>query len=397
MTIEMSPAPCEAKPAASSETKNSKNKSSSEAKSDAGGPGGFTAILAAEDAPTPATTTSGALDDASSLTQGQQDPSLFLATPQFDLSGDKLLPDAPLDAAALLAQSLHWNPLPEGNEVPTVSLVPGGASSAVGRAGAATIASAQVPVDQLLTTGATSSTTRKTAKDAQDKSAGQVLLGAALPSSTGGMGQVDARTLQTAPKVEAMLVTPSAVESALATAAVSVKRDESGAERSIFKMSASESTAVPQPVVTGAPATNVLTTSAVVPPSDVYVAEQVKYWISNDVQNAEMTLDGIGANAVEVSITMQGNEAHVAFRTDEPQAREALENASLHLKEMLRGEGLILSGVSVGTAGAGDSGGQERRPRQGVRQAVVPFAQPISVGATPAGVRVSGRTLDLFV
>lgn len=48
---------------------------------------------------------------------------------------------------------------------------------------------------------------------------------------------------------------------------------------------------------------------------------------------------------------MHGNEAHVAFRTDEMQARAALESASSELKDMLQREGLTLSGFSIGGSG----------------------------------------------
>jgi len=129
----------------------------------------------------------------------------------------------------------------------------------------------------------------------------------------------------------------------------------------------------------------------------MYVAEQVKYWISNDVQSAEMKLDGLGDNPVEVSISMHGNEAQVSFRTDELQAREALENASVELKGLLQREGLVLTGVSVGTAGAGDSGNQERKSRQGARQALVSAAASLTTDDASISKRASGRTLDIFV
>jgi flagellar hook-length control protein FliK len=129
----------------------------------------------------------------------------------------------------------------------------------------------------------------------------------------------------------------------------------------------------------------------------VYVAEKVAYWISNDVQNAEMKLEGIGLDPVEVSIRMHGNEAHVSFRTDELQARAALENASTHLKELLQREGLVLTGVSVGTAGAGDSGGGDGKSRQGARQSNVSAIVSPSTRSGPVAGRSAGGRLDLFV
>jgi flagellar hook-length control protein FliK len=110
-----------------------------------------------------------------------------------------------------------------------------------------------------------------------------------------------------------------------------------------------------------------------------------------------MKLDGIGLDPVEVSIRMHGNEAHVAFRTDELQARNALESAGAHLKELLQREGLVLTGVSVGTAGAGDSGGGDAKSRQGARQGSVSAVVPTSTRSESLTGRSTGARLDLFV
>ena len=130
--------------------------------------------------------------------------------------------------------------------------------------------------------------------------------------------------------------------------------------------------------------------------SEMYVAQQVSYWISQDVQNAELTLDGLGNSPVEVSISMSGNEAHIMFRSDEAQTLSVLDGATAHLKEMLQEQGLVLSGVSVGTSGSGDAGDGERRQRQGARQqsATVPVVAT-EAQRMPAG--SAGRTLDMFV
>ena len=128
-----------------------------------------------------------------------------------------------------------------------------------------------------------------------------------------------------------------------------------------------------------------------------YVAEQVTYWISQDVQKAELTMDDLGFSPVQVSISMQGNEAQVAFRTDELQARHAIESASQQLRDSLERQGLMLTGMSVGTSDGGDASGQGRRPRQEGRQAVVTALVPSApdLVASPRGSQ--GRALDLFV
>ena len=145
---------------------------------------------------------------------------------------------------------------------------------------------------------------------------------------------------------------------------------------------------------------NASASGSVAPAPEVQVAEQVKYWMSHDVQNAELKLDGLGKDPVQVSISMTGNEAHIAFRTDEATTRGVLEGATAHLKDMLGREGVVLTGVSVGTSSSSgsqaDSSG-ERRPRQGLRQA---FVSPAVGAVASSGGRTSataGRALDLFV
>ncbi len=130
---------------------------------------------------------------------------------------------------------------------------------------------------------------------------------------------------------------------------------------------------------------------------EMSVAEQVNYWISRDVQNAELKLDGFGSDPVEVSISMQGNEAHVSFRTDQAETREMLEGAVSHLKDLLKSEGLVLSGVSVGTSGHDGQGASERRNRPGARQATVMASEPAPVDGLSRAARPSGKSVDLFV
>jgi flagellar hook-length control protein FliK len=131
--------------------------------------------------------------------------------------------------------------------------------------------------------------------------------------------------------------------------------------------------------------------------ADPQPAESVKYWISQDVQNAELQLDGLGEKPVEVSISMHGNSAHVAFRSDEALTRGALETAGSHLKDMMQREGVLLSGVSVGTSGSNDGRGGQARPRQGVKVAQVVPALPTGVDAARRSGTASGRSVDLFV
>lgn len=130
--------------------------------------------------------------------------------------------------------------------------------------------------------------------------------------------------------------------------------------------------------------------------ADRQAAEQVSYWIGQDVQKAEMTLDGLGANPVEVSISMQGKEATVVFRSDEALTRDALSNASTQLQDAMSRQGVVLSGVSVGTSNSGDSqrqgsGGKPPGWKVGTVEA---SADPVASAPRQGP---SGRSIDLFV
>lgn len=130
------------------------------------------------------------------------------------------------------------------------------------------------------------------------------------------------------------------------------------------------------------------------------VAEQVTYWVNQKTQNAELTLQREG-QPVEVSVTLSGNEAHVTFRSDQAETRELLDRSMSQLSDLLRSEGLVLSGMSVGTsardgAGAGEAG--QQRQREGGRQAQV-VSSASAAGSTAAareGVARDG-TVDIFV
>lgn len=154
----------------------------------------------------------------------------------------------------------------------------------------------------------------------------------------------------------------------------------------------------PQSLYGGGPL-DVLPTSAadaLVAP-ELMVAEQVNYWISQDVQNAEMKLDGFDGLPVEVSIKLEGNEARVDFRTDQEGIREVLQNTESHLKDMLAKEGLVLSGVSVGASNQEGRGASERKEPENKRRAEIPVAAPVSAASVRMSTGTSGKSIDVFV
>lgn len=140
--------------------------------------------------------------------------------------------------------------------------------------------------------------------------------------------------------------------------------------------------------------------SGALPTPEMMVAEQVSYWISGKVQNAELRLDVFGREPVDVSISMKGNEAQVEFRTDQPEVRQVLEGALGHLKTLLKDEGLSLAGVFVGSSGQQREGANPS-PRQpgdsAARRARVEVSETVT-SIKPSGARpLAGQSVDLFV
>ncbi len=134
--------------------------------------------------------------------------------------------------------------------------------------------------------------------------------------------------------------------------------------------------------------------------TEMRVAEQVSYWIGRGAQNAELEVEGLGEGPVKVSIELQGQEARVEFRADQAQTRQVLQDAMPHLRELLEREGLVLSGLSVGTSGADRGGnGQSSQGRQGGRQGPAggPELPVAALAAAHRGTPLSGRSVDLFV
>jgi flagellar hook-length control protein FliK len=135
--------------------------------------------------------------------------------------------------------------------------------------------------------------------------------------------------------------------------------------------------------------------SAVIP--DTSIAETISYWVTQGVQTAELKLDGFGDDPVEVSISLNGDQTQIDFRTDQADVRQALEGASAQLKELLSGEGLQLAGVSVGTSGKESAPGDEQRQRQGAKRALFTKTEAIGQVGSRAIRTDAGRALDIFV
>jgi flagellar hook-length control protein FliK len=358
----------------SADARASKAKGSPDAQGADAGALGFMAILSAvDDAPVDA-----ALGADSGLETGADAAPLPLVDPA------ALLPvQAPLSTEAQQAANAANAPVPA---------VPGAAAKAAGGRNDAGLAA------DVALAGAPEARSKGLQRSlAQAKTDQAAALQDGQAASGGKTQEQPQHDFKLFAAMQAQVKLHSEPEPELMVAVLGAKPEKSTTERSLFAKQSSDASYPgaandmgPVDFSSGAPL-------EVAPVLETQAAEQVKYWISQDVQNAELQLDGLGENPVEVSISMQGNEAHVAFRTDELQTHSLLEGAGAQLKDMLLREGVVLAGVSVGTSGTNDGRGGERRPRQGTKIAQVMPAQmaPAAAIRRPSG--SSGRSVDLFV
>lgn len=77
-------------------------------------------------------------------------------------------------------------------------------------------------------------------------------------------------------------------------------------------------------------------------------AEKLSYMSANGLSSADFSLGGPGGDAVNVRIHLSGHEATIEFRSDGADTRQALEQSMGQLETLLKNEGLVLSGMSVG-------------------------------------------------
>jgi len=131
--------------------------------------------------------------------------------------------------------------------------------------------------------------------------------------------------------------------------------------------------------------------------SDAVLADTVSYWVTQGVQNAELTLDGFGGQPIEVSIQMTNGEAQIGFRSDLPETRQVIEDAMAQLRDSLASQGLVLAGVSVGTSSRQDGSAGEMQRRQTCRRLRgISLTDTATARTMPRLAGSIGRTLDLF-
>ena len=134
-------------------------------------------------------------------------------------------------------------------------------------------------------------------------------------------------------------------------------------------------------------------------PAEDAVAEQVSYWVNQNIQNAELTVEHAG-HPVEVTVSLSGNEAHVSFRSDQNETRALLDASEAQLRDLLESQGLSLSGMTVGdsaTQGNGNNGTEPRNGAKGTRQSATVQASVATDGQRSSAGTITDKAVDIFV
>ena len=200
---------------------------------------------------------------------------------------------------------------------------------------------------------------------------------------------------------------PAPALAALAPAAVQTGSDSAAGGRSAGQgtgagtdgfQPAAQAQADSAPTMPGSEAGAPLPENASTPDA---ITEQMAYWATDHLQNAELTLAHDG-QPVEVHVSLDGQQAHVAFRSDQSETRALLDAGTGQLRDLLGQEGLVLSGMSVGSSSSRAQSDAPPRPapgRSAARQAAVAIeGETTAATRPPARASVpSERKVDLFV
>jgi flagellar hook-length control protein FliK len=126
----------------------------------------------------------------------------------------------------------------------------------------------------------------------------------------------------------------------------------------------------------------------------------VSHWGTQHLRHASLRVGESGADAIDIQLSMKGQEVQVAFQSDNAEARANLrEGASDALTEMLQRSGIQLGNVSVGSQGQPQGGTSSHTPTVSRGETAARGEAPAPVTArAAASPRADGsQPLDLFV
>jgi flagellar hook-length control protein FliK len=125
----------------------------------------------------------------------------------------------------------------------------------------------------------------------------------------------------------------------------------------------------------------------------------VSHWGTQNLRHASLRVGESGADAIDIQLSMKGQEVQVAFQSDNADARASLrEGANDALADLLQRSGIQLGHVSVGSQGQQHGGNAPHTPTVNRGELAGRAEATTPAPATPPRPRADGsRPLDLFV
>lgn len=130
------------------------------------------------------------------------------------------------------------------------------------------------------------------------------------------------------------------------------------------------------------------------------LGQKLLWFVSNDKQGAQLTLNPPQLGSIEITIHMDKNGANAHFASPNPDVRGAIETAVPRLREMFAGAGIDLGQVSVGSESfRQQSDGQQdtsQRPRMLADKAILGGGSAGGMPGATAITRHGSSLVDTF-
>ncbi len=128
-----------------------------------------------------------------------------------------------------------------------------------------------------------------------------------------------------------------------------------------------------------------------------HLGAQVSLWAAGNAKKASLRLEAGLRQALDVDVSLQGDKAHLAFRTDDAQVRETLRlQAQEVLAEMLARAGIALEGFSVGSQGRQGNGSTQEGSQRPAPQAAATEAETARSVPPRLIAKVAGAGLSVY-
>lgn len=128
------------------------------------------------------------------------------------------------------------------------------------------------------------------------------------------------------------------------------------------------------------------------------VGQKLTWMVGNNRQQADLVLNPPQLGRIEVSLTMNGDQATAIFTSSNPAVREALESSLHRLREVLADAGVNLGQTQVGSESPNSQSGRRNENELGTRDTAPSYASPLPMpgGHAVAKAGIARSMIDVF-